>query len=87
MQKINKRSPESMDKRHGNMSFKLGLDNIKQFLVMVLMLVFVLAVFFTSIAFVYKLGIAAFVFSMIFLTSLADQAAKQDEEQKKRSKF
>jgi small-conductance mechanosensitive channel len=85
--KINKQSPERMGKRLRNMSFNLGLDNIKQILIMVLMIVFVLAVFVTNIAFMYKIGIGALVFSMIFLTSLADQAAKKEEEQRKRAKF
>ena len=66
------------------MSFNLGLDNVKQVLVVALMLVFVFAVMFTPMALGYKLGIAALVFSIIFMTSLADAAAKQEEEQNKR---
>lgn len=66
------------------MSFNLGLDNVKQVLVVALMLVFVFAVMFTPMAFAYKLGIAALVFGIIFMTSLADAAAKQEEEQNKR---
>ena len=66
------------------MSFNMGLDNVKQFLVLALMVVFVVAVMFTKIDFMYKLGIAALVFGIIFMTSLADQAAKQEEERLKR---
>ena len=66
------------------MSFNLGLDNVKQILVVALMLVFVLAVMFTPMALEYKLGIGGLVFSIIFMTSLADAAAKQEEEQNKR---
>lgn len=66
------------------MSFNLGFDNVKQFLVLALMIVFVVVVMFASIAFEYKIGIAALVFGIIFMTSLADQAAKQEEQLRKR---
>ena len=66
------------------MSFNLGFDNVKQLLVLALMIVFIVAVMFTDIDFMYKLGISALVFGIIFMTSLADQAAKQEEEQLKR---
>jgi hypothetical protein len=66
------------------MSFNMGLDNVKQFLVLALMVVFIVAVMFTKIDFIYKLGIAVLVFGIIFMTSLADQAAKQEEERLKR---
>ena len=66
------------------MSFNLGLDNVKQLLVLALMMVFVFAVMFTKISFEYKIGIALLIFGIIFLTSLADQAAKQEEAQRKR---
>ena len=66
------------------MSFNLGFDNVKQFLVVALMLVFVLVIMFTNIAFEYKLGLSALIFGIIFMTTLADQAAKQEEDQLKR---
>ena len=66
------------------MSFNMGLDNVKQVLVLALMVVFIVAVMFTNIDFMYKVGIAALVFGIIFMTTLADQAAKQDEERLKR---
>ena len=62
----------------------MGFDNVKQFLVLALMIVFIVAVMFTNIAFEYKIGIGILVFGIIFMTSLADQAAKQEEEQLKR---
>jgi uncharacterized membrane protein YhhN len=73
--------------RHEIMSFNLGLDNVKQLLVMLLMVVFVFAVMFTNLAFEYKIGIAVLVFSIIFMTSLADQAGKQEEERAKARKY
>ena len=66
------------------MSFNLGLDNVKQFLILALMLVFVVIVMFSSIAFEYKLGLSALIFGIIFMTTLADQAAKQEEDQLRR---
>jgi len=65
------------------MSFKLGLNGVQEVLVLALMLVFVFAVFYSEIELAYKIGIAVLVFSIIFLTSMASQAMKQ-EEQKKR---
>ena len=66
------------------MSFNLGFDNVKQFLILALMLVFVLIVMFSTIAFEYKIGLSALIFGIIFMTTLADQAAKQEEDQLKR---
>jgi hypothetical protein len=65
------------------MSFKLGLNGVQEVLVLALMLVFVFAVFYSEIELAYKIGIAVLVFSIIFLTSMASQAMKQ-EEQKRR---
>ena len=59
------------------MSFKLGLNRVQEVLVLGLMLVFVFAVFYSDIELMYKIGIAVLVFSIIFLTSMADQAMKQ----------
>lgn len=66
-----------------NMSFKLGLNGVQEALVLALMLVFVFAVFYSEIELAYKICIAVLVLSIIFLTSMASQAMKQ-EEQKKR---
>jgi hypothetical protein len=75
-----------MRKGAKELSFNLGLDNVKQFLVLALMLVFVFAVMFTSIALEFKITIGLLVFGMIFLTMMSDQASKQEEEQRKLSK-
>ena len=75
---------EKTSKRHGRkMSFKLGLNSVQEVLVLALMLVFVLAVFYSDIELAYKIGIAVLVFSIIFLTSMAGQAMKQEEEKRR----
>jgi predicted cation transporter len=65
------------------MSFKLGLDRVQEVLVLALMLVLVFAVFYSNIELTYKIGIAVLVFSIIFLTGMASQAAKQEAEQRR----
>ena len=65
------------------MSFKLGLNRVQEVLVLALMLVFVFAVLYSNIELTYKIGIAVLVFSIIFLTSIAGQAMKQEEEKKR----
>ena len=64
------------------MSFRLGLNRVQEALVLALMLVFVFAVIYSDIEFAYKIGIAVLVFAIIFLTGLASQAMKQEEEKK-----
>ena len=64
------------------MSFRLGLNRLQEALVLALMLVFVFAVIYSDIEFAYKIGIAVLVFAIIFLTGLASQAMKQQEEKK-----
>ena len=67
--------------------FKMGLDNIPEVLVLALMLVFFFAVFYLSIDFMYKIGLGALVFSVIFLTGMANQMLKQQkEEDRKRAR-
>jgi hypothetical protein len=68
------------------MSSRLGLGNmssIQEALVLALMLVSVFALFFSDIELTYKIGIVALSFTVIFLTSLASQLSKQEEEQSK----
>jgi hypothetical protein len=65
------------------MSFRLGLNRVQEALMIALMVVFVLAVTYSDIEFTYKIGIAVLVFTIIFLISMASQAMKQQEEQKK----
>jgi hypothetical protein len=83
-EKINKRRCEKTSKwLRENMSFRLGLNTVQEVLVLALMLVFVFAVFYSNIEFTYKIGIAVLVFSIIFLTSLAGQVLKQEEEKRR----
>jgi len=63
--------------------FKLGLDNVQEVLVLALMLVFIFAVIYSNIELMYKVGIGALVFGVIFVTGLASQALKQQKEQDK----
>jgi len=66
------------------MSLRLGLGNlstVQEVLVLALMLVSVFALFSSDIEFTYKIGIAVLAFSLIFLTSLANQLLKQEKEQ------
>jgi UPF0716 family protein affecting phage T7 exclusion len=65
------------------MSFKLGLNRVQEVLVLALMLVFVFAVLYSNIELTYKIGIAVLVFSIIFLTSVAGQVLKQEEEKRR----
>ena len=65
------------------MSFKLGLNSVQEVLVLALMLVFVFAVLYSNIELTYKIGIAVLVFSIIFLTSVAGQVLKQEEEKRR----
>ena len=64
------------------MSLRLGLGNltgVQEVIVLVLMIVSIFALFFSDLEFTYKIGIAALVFSLIFLTSLASQLLKQEK--------
>jgi hypothetical protein len=65
------------------MSFKLGLNRVQEILVLALMMVFVFAVLYSDIELMYKIGIAVLVFSIIILTSVADQVLKQEEEKRR----
>jgi len=64
------------------MSFKLGLNRVQEALVLALMVVLIFALTYSEIEFTYKIGIAALVFTIIFLTSIAIQAMKQEKENK-----
>lgn len=68
------------------MSLRLGLGNmsgVQEVLVLALMLVSIFALFFSDLELSYKIGIAALVFTIIFLTSLATQLLKESEENRK----
>ena len=65
------------------MSLRLGLGNmsgVQEVLVLGLMLVSILALFFSDLEFTHKIGIAVLAFSIIFLTSLASQLLNQEKE-------
>ena len=64
------------------MSFRLGLNRVQEALVLALMIVLIFALTYSDIEFTYKIGIAALVFAIIFLASIAIQAMKQEEEKK-----
>lgn len=65
------------------MSLRLGLGNmsvIQEIFILALMLVSVFALFFSDLELNYKIGIAALVFSLIFLTSLAIQLLREGKK-------
>jgi hypothetical protein len=67
------------------MSSRLGLNNsavFQQILTVVLMLISFLAIFYSDIEAGYKIGIAALVFTIIFLANIAAQILKQGIPQK-----
>lgn len=64
--------------------FKIGLNSLLEVLVIVLMFVSIFALFYSDIDLTYKIGIAVLAFSIIFLTSLASQILKQEQEKQKR---
>jgi hypothetical protein len=67
------------------MSLRLGLGNlsgVQEVLVLALMLVSLFALFFSDIELAYKIGIAVLAFSVIFLTSLANQLLGQEKNGK-----
>ena len=74
---------EKASKKLRKMSFRLGLSRVQEVFVIALMIVLVLAVTYSDIEFTYKIGIAALVFAIIFLTSMAGQAMKTEEEKKR----
>lgn len=64
--------------------FKLGMSAIQEGLVLALMLIFIFAVIYSSIDWSYKLGIGALVFTLIFVSTLASQALRQQKEEEKK---
>jgi cell division protein FtsW (lipid II flippase) len=60
------------------------MDKIQEGLVMALMLVFIFAVIYSGIDWSYKIGIAALVFTLVFVSMLANQALRQLKEQEKK---
>jgi len=65
------------------MSLRLGLGNmsiIQEIFILALMLVSIFVLFFSDLELNYKIGIAALVFSLIFLTSLAIQLLREGKK-------
>ncbi len=57
-------------------------NGVQEALVLALMLVTMLALFYADISFTYKIGIAAFSFTIIFLATLATAILRQQKEQR-----
>ena len=64
--------------------FKLGMDSIQEVLVLGLMLVFIFAIMYSSIDWIYKIGIGALVVTLVFVATMANQALKQQREEEKK---
>ncbi len=64
--------------------FKLGMDRIQEFLVLALMLVFIFAVVYSGMDWIYKIGIGALVVTLVFVATMANQAIKQQREEEKK---
>ena len=61
-------------------SLNLRLDKIQEALVLALMIVFSVAVFYSSIGLEYKLIVSVMVFSIVLLVGLANQDISQKEK-------
>jgi hypothetical protein len=66
------------------MSFKMNMDRIQEALVLGLMLIFIVAVLYSGMAWTYKIGIGALVFTLVIVATLANQALKQQQEEEKK---
>ena len=64
--------------------FKLGMDTIQEALVLGLMLVFIFAVVYSGIDWMYKIGIGALVVTLVFVATMANQALRQQREEEKK---
>jgi hypothetical protein len=66
------------------MSFRMNMDKIQEALVLGLMLIFIVAVLYSGMAWTYKIGIGALVFTLVIVATLANQALKQQQEEEKK---
>ncbi len=64
--------------------FKFGMNAIQEALVFGLMLVFIFAILYSGIDWTYKVGIGALVFVLIFVSTIANQALRQQKEEEKK---
>jgi cell division protein FtsW (lipid II flippase) len=60
------------------------MDAVQEVLVLALMLVFIFAIIYSGIDWTYKIGIGALVFTLIFVSTIANQAIKRQREQDKK---
>jgi cell division protein FtsW (lipid II flippase) len=60
------------------------MDAIQEGLVLALMLVFIFAVIYSSIDWSYKVGIAALIFTLVLVSTVANQALRQLKEQERK---
>jgi hypothetical protein len=60
------------------------MDKVQEILVLALMLVFIFAVAYSGMEWTYKIGIGALVFTLVFVSTLANQALKQQREEEKK---
>lgn len=66
--------------------FKLGVDGVQEILTLALMIVFIFALLYTEMNLLYKIGIGAIVFAVIFISNLVNQALKQQEQEARKSR-
>ncbi|MCW4018085.1 MAG: hypothetical protein NWF00_05335 [Candidatus Bathyarchaeota archaeon] len=64
--------------------FKLGMDSIQEVLVLALMMVFIFAILYSGMSWTYKIGIGALVVTLVFVSTMASQALKQQREEEKK---
>lgn len=64
--------------------FKMNMDRVSEILVLALIMVFMFAVLYSGMDIIYKLGLGALVFTLVFVSVIADQAMKQQREQEKK---
>jgi hypothetical protein len=60
------------------------MDRVQEVLVFGLMLVFIFAVLYSGMDWMYKLSIGAMVFTLIIVSTMANQALQQQKEEEKK---
>jgi hypothetical protein len=64
--------------------FRLSKDSVQEVLVFALMLIFIFAVLYSSMDWTYKIGIGALVFTLVIVSTMANQAIQQQREEEKK---
>jgi hypothetical protein len=62
----------------------MNMDRVSEILVLALIMVFMFAVLYSGMDLTYKLGLGALVFTLVFVSVIADQAMKQQRDQEKK---